>query len=270
MSVPNLHIPLRSTAITEQHHRDDIVRAGQLMFEKGWVASNDGNISIRIGENRILATPTGVCKGMLLPSDLIITDLDGNKIAGERAITSEMDMHLTIYKARPNINSVVHAHPPAATGFAVAGRALNVGILPEVIVCLGAVPLVEYALPGTSALGESMQPYLDRYDALLLGNHGVVAYGDDIQRAYFRMETVEHSARISLVAELLGGPKVLPRVEIQKLFDARERYNVKSSNTFERGWPMAAEDMPNPEEKLELTRQQLLSIIDEALKVTRS
>lgn len=260
---------------TEEQLRDEMVRIGRLMFEKGWIAANDGNISARLpdedGAGRLLATPTGVCKGMMEREDLIVTDLGGNKIRGTRERTSEMEMHTTIYQTRPDINAVVHAHPPAATGFAVAGRALNVGVLPEVIVCLGAVPLAEYGEPGTPALSDGMLPYLPKFDALLLANHGAVAYASDLLRAYYRLETVEHSARIMLVAELLGGAKVLPRVEIKKLFAARERYGVVSRNHYEPGWPLAAEDMPDPSdkdnEKIEMTRQQLLSIIEEALKV---
>lgn len=260
---------------TEQQLRVEMVRIGRLMFEKGWIAANDGNISARLpdeeGAGRLLATPTGVCKGMMEPEDLIVTDLAGNKIRGTRERTSEMEMHTTIYHTRPDINAVVHAHPPAATGFAVAGRALNVGILPEVIVCLGAIPLAEYGEPGTPALSDGMLPYLPKFDALLLANHGAVAYASDLLRAYHRLETVEHSARITLVAELLGGAKVLPRREIKKLFAARERYGVVSRNRYEPGWPLAAEDMPDPSdkdnEKIEITRQQLLSIVEEALKV---
>lgn len=259
---------------TEQQLREDIVRIGRLMFEKNWIAANDGNISVRLpdedGQSRLLATPTGLSKGFLKPEDMIVTDIDGNKVRGTRERTSEMDMHTTIYKTRPDINAVVHAHPPTATGFAVAGRALNIGILPEVIVCLGAVPLAEYTEPGTPALAESMLPYVGKYDAMLLANHGAVAYAEDLFRAYHRLETVEHSARITMNAELLGGPKVLPRAEIKKLFAARQRYGVKSRNTYEPGWPLAAEDMPevpDQEEKLELTRSQLLAIIEEALKV---
>jgi L-fuculose-phosphate aldolase len=256
---------------TEQQLREDICRVGRLMFEKGWIAANDGNISARLpaedGQGRLLATPTGVCKGMMQPEDLIVTDLDGNKVRGSRACTSEMEMHLTIYRSRPEIQAVVHAHPPAATGFAVAGRALNQGILPEVIVSMGAIPLVDYAEPGTRALSDALRPYIPKYDALLLANHGAVAYAEELMRAYHRMETVEHSARILLVAELLGGARLLPRAEIQKLFAARTRYGVISRNTYEPGWPLAAEDVPEAEEKLELTRAQLLTIVEEALKV---
>jgi L-fuculose-phosphate aldolase len=252
---------------SESQLRDDIVKVGRLMFDKGWIAANDGNITIRLDEDRILATPTGVCKGMMRPDDIIICNLDGDKICGERERTTEMGMHVTIYRMRPDIRSVVHAHPPVATGFAVAGRALNLALLPEVVICLGSVPVADYGLPGTPALTEGMRPYIPKYDAMLMANHGAVAYGEDVFQAFFRLETVEHFARITLVAELLGGPKVLPRVEVEKLFDSRRRYRVRSQNRFEPGSPMTAEDMPEPSEKIEITREQLLAIIDEALKV---
>ncbi len=252
---------------TESQLRDDIVKVGRLIFDKGWIAANDGNITIRLDEDRILATPTGVCKGMMCPDDIIICNLDGDKLCGERERTTEMGMHLTIYRMRPDIRGVVHAHPPVATGFAVAGRALNLALLPEVVVCLGSVPLADYGLPGTPALTEGMRPYIPKYDAILMANHGAVAYGEDVFQAFFRLETVEHFARITLVAELLGGPRVLPRVEVEKLFHSRERYHVRSKNRFEPGSPMTAEDMPEPSEKIEITREQLLAIIDEALKV---
>lgn len=237
------------------------------MFDKGWIAANDGNITIRLDDRRLLATPTGISKGMMCAEDLIVCDLDGGKICGERECTSEVAMHLAIYRMRPDVRSVVHAHPPVATGFAVAGRALNLALLPEVIISLGSVPLADYGLPGTPALTAGMLPYIPKYDALLMANHGAVAYGEDVFQAFFRMETVEHFARITLVAELLGGAKVLPRVEVEKLFDSRTRYRAKSRNHLEPGSPMTAEDMPEPSEKIEMTREQLLAIIDEALKV---
>jgi L-fuculose-phosphate aldolase len=251
----------------EQQYREDIVRIGRMMFDKGWVASNDGNISIRMGSDRILATPAGVSKGALQPEDMIVCDREGVQISGSGKPTSELQMHLTIYDNRPDVGAVTHAHPPVATGFAVAGRPLNMGILPEVIVALGAVPLADYSLPGTPALSETMLPYLANYDAMLLSNHGVVTYASDAQRAFFLLDTVEHTARITLVAELLGGAKPLPRIEIQKLFEARGRYGAASRNHYEPGWPMAAEDMPDSSEKIVTTRDELLQIIDEALKV---
>jgi L-fuculose-phosphate aldolase len=252
---------------TEQQLRDDIVQVGRFMFDKGWVAANDGNITTRLDDDRLLATPTGISKGLMRPDDLIVCDLAGEKLCGQRQCTTELAMHLTIYKMRPDVRSVVHAHPPVSTGFAAAGRALDKALLPEVVICLGSVPLAEYGLPGTPALTEGMLPYIPKYDALLMANHGVVAYGEEVFQAFHRMETVEHFARITLVAELLGGPKVLPRMEVQKLFDSRTRYHVKSRNHFEPGAPMTAEDMPEPSDKIEMTREQLLAIIDEALKV---
>lgn len=252
---------------SEQQFREDIVKVGHSIFGKGWVAANDGNVSIRLEDDRILCTPTGVSKGTLAPDDLILCDLQGKKLCGGRERTSEMGMHLTVYNLRPDIHAVVHAHPPVATGFAAAGRPLNVALLPEVVISLGSIPLADYGLPGTPALSQGMLPYIPNYDAMLLENHGAVSYGEDVFQALSRMEIVEHFARIMLVAELLGGAKALPRVEVQKLFDSRERYHVKSRNTARPGAPLTAEDMPEPGEKLEITRQQLLSIIDEALKV---
>jgi L-fuculose-phosphate aldolase len=164
----------------------------------------------------------------------------------------------------------VHAHPPISTGFAVAGRALNLALMPELVVSLGSIPLAEYGLPGTPALVEGMLPYIPKYNAILLANHGAVCYGETLAQAYARMETLEHLARIALVAEMLGGPKVLPRAEVQKLFDARARYGISVPNQFEPGNPLVAEDMPDPSEKddkLEVTRQQLVALIEEALRV---
>ena len=185
---------------TEREHREDVIRIGQLVFQKGWVASNDGNITIRLDPDRILATPTGVSKGMMQPDDLIIVDMKGNKISGRAERTSEIAMHLTIYDLRPDIHAVVHAHPPVATGFATAGRSLNLALLPEVVIGMGCFPLAEYGLPGTPALTEPMLPLIPKHDALLMANHGAVCYGADVYKAYFRMETMEHFARIQLVA----------------------------------------------------------------------
>ena len=217
--------------------RRQIVEIGRLAYQKGWVAANDGNISVRLGPDRLLATPTGISKGMMEPEDLIICDLDGNKCEGERECTSEIMMHTTIYRMRPDVKAVVHAHPPVATGFAVAGRPLNLALLPEVIIGLGCIPLADYGLPGTPELSEALKPFIPTYDALLMANHGAVCYADDLMKAFFRMETVEHFARITLVAELLGGPRVLPRVEVEKLLDSRARYGMKSREGVEPGCP---------------------------------
>jgi L-fuculose-phosphate aldolase len=266
-------------AKTEQQYRQDILDVGKLIYQKGWVAANDGNISVRLEDGRILCTCTGVSKGMMTPADVIVCDLEGNKIDGARERTTEIAMHLTIYQMRPDVSAVVHAHPPVATGFAVAGRPLNLALLPEVVVSLGCVPLAEYGLPGTPALTAGMLPYIPKYDAILLGNHGSVCYGEDVYKAFFKMETVEHFARVTLVAELLGGPKVLPKHEVGKLFEARGRYGVKSHNRMEPGRPVVAEDRAAEDkaaddesagsgsaDRLNLTRDELIAVIEEALR----
>jgi len=251
---------------TEREHREDIVRVGQLVYQKGWVAANDGNISVRLDKERILCTPTGVSKGMMHPDDLIIVDMQGNKMLGQKERTSKIALHLTVYDLRPDIYAVVHAHPPVVTGFATAGRALNLALLPEVVIGLGCVPLVNYGLPGTPELTEPMLPYIPKYDAIMMGNHGAVCYGADIQKAFFRMETVEHFARIALVAELLGGPKVLPKLEVQKLFESRSRYGIEARAGVEPGCPVAAEEFAGAPERFEVTREELIALVDAALR----
>ncbi len=278
---------------TEKELRDDIVRIGQLVYQKGWVAANDGNISVRLDSERLLCTPTGVSKGMMSPDDLIIVDMKGNKIEGRKERTSEIMMHLTVYELRPDIRAVVHAHPPVATGFASAGKQLNLALLPEVVITLGCVPLAGYGLPGTNELTDPMLAYIPKYDALMMANHGAVCYGEDLWKAFFKMETVEHFARITLVAELLGGPTVLPRAEVDKLLDSRTRYGVKAKVAGEPGCPASAEDVasgaascslptaapaaswsaPAPARpsaagpaKFEVTREELIALVEEAVR----
>ncbi len=248
---------------TEREYRHDIVEIGKLVWQKGWVAANDGNITVRIDADRILCTPTGVCKGMMSPDDLIICDLQGRKISGTKERTSEIGMHLTIYGMRPDIRAIVHAHPPVATGYAAAGRSLSLALLPEVIIGLGCVPLAGYGLPGTDELTAPMLPLIPKYDALLMANHGAVCYGEDVYKAFFRMETVEHFARISFVAEMLGGAKVLPREDVDKLLSARQRYGVKVKSGGA-GCPLVAEEVGDG--KIEVTREELIALVDDALQ----
>src|SRR6266481_8783664 len=247
---------------TERELREDIVEIGRLVYQKGWVAANDGNITIRMGRDRILATPTGVSKGMMKPDDLIVVDMKGNKIEGRKERTSEILMHITIYEMRPDIFSVVHAHPPVATGFAAAGRPLNLALLPEVIIGLGCVPLADYGLPGTPALTDGMLPYIPKYEAIMMRNHGAVCYGEDVYKAFFKMETVEHFARIALVAELLGGANVLPKTEVDKLLDSRSRYGIKNRAGAEPGCPVVAEDLGRDGERFFVTRDELVALVD--------
>jgi len=180
---------------TEHKSRKEIVAFGKMLYERGYVAAMDGNLSVRMDERRVLATPTAMCKGMMRSSDMVIVDLDGNQLAGRRHVSSEIGMHLLIYRLRPDIRSVVHAHPPTATGFAAAGIALNKPLVCEVVIGLGSIPLAKYGTPGTPELAGALEPLIPDYDAILMSNHGVVAYGDSLEHAYMKMETVEHFAK---------------------------------------------------------------------------
>jgi L-fuculose-phosphate aldolase len=253
---------------TERELREEITRVCHLVYQKGWVAANDGNVSVRLDKDRVLCTPTATSKGLISPEDLIIVDMQGNKLEGRKERTSEIAMHLLIMSMRPDVISVVHAHPPVSTGYAAAGKPLNIALLPEVIIGLGCVPLADYGLPGTPALTDGMVPYIPKYDAILMANHGVVSYGPDVFSAFFKMETVEHFARISFVAEMLGGAVALPREEVNKLFDSRTRYGVKARAGVEPGCPVPAEEMPGAraDGKFEVTREELIALVEEALK----
>jgi L-fuculose-phosphate aldolase len=208
----------------ERTYRDEIVRYGRMLHERGFVAAMDGNLSARLDEKRLLVTPTCVSKGRMRSSDLVIVNQQGQRIAGRRNVTSEIGMHLLIYRMRPDVRAIVHAHPPTATGFAAAGMALTEPLVCEVVMGLGCIPLARYGTPGTSELAETLEPYVPHYDAILMSNHGVVTYGDTIEHAYMKMETVEHFAQIALVTHLLGKQQPLSGDEIEKLISARTRY----------------------------------------------
>lgn len=187
------------------------------MYDRGYVASNDGNISVRLSENRLLITVTGVSKGFLTPEQLIVVDYDGRVITGDKEPSSEMKMHLMVYRERPDVHAVAHAHPPTATGFSVAGINLPENLLPEVIVSLGSIPTAAYGTPGTMELVESLKQYVCDHDAILLENHGALTLGPDIITAYHKMETVEHVAQIALVARSLGQVNTINDENVAKL-----------------------------------------------------
>lgn len=198
------------------------------MYRHGLVVASEGNLSLRLDANHILVTPAGRCKGLLTPKDLLVTDLCGQVVNGIGLPSSEIQMHLLYYRSRPDLRAVCHAHPPTATGFAAAGRALEDAVLPEVIVGLGRIPLAPYGTPGTSDVCVGLEPFIYNYNAVLMQNHGVVTCGPDLDTAYQRMETVEHFARVMFTAELLGGVRPLPRAEVQKLTSAKPRYGFPS------------------------------------------
>ena len=212
----------------EEQARADIVEVGRRLWERGFVASNDGNISVRLDDTRLITTPKNVSKGFMTPDMMVITDLDGKKIAGERDPSSELKMHLEVYRNRPDARAVVHAHPPTATGFAVAGIALDRAVLAEVITTLGSIPIAEYATPSTEELPAAVRKYVKAHDGLLLANHGALALAGDVMSAYYRMETIEHFAKISLVARTLGRENVLSRDEVDRLQGLRGMYGIAS------------------------------------------
>src|SRR6202035_5504872 len=193
-----------STMPSERQYRREIALFGRALHERGYVAAMDGNLSVRLNERHILATPTSMCKGMMKPSDMVIVDMDGHRVEGRRDVSSEIAMHLLIYKLRPDVHGVVHAHPPTATGFAAAGLALNQPLVCEVVIGLGSIPLAKYGTPGTPELTRGLEPLIPQYDAILMSNHGVVAHADTLRPAYMKMETVEHFAQTALVPPLLG------------------------------------------------------------------
>ena len=209
---------------TEHHQRREIIRCGALLHTCGFIAATDGNLSVRLDDNRVLVTPTGMSKGMMKASDLVIVDMEGRKLKGRREVTSEIGMHLLVYRMRPDVNAVVHAHPRTATGFAAAGIALNQPLVCEVVIGLGQIPLAPYGTPGTPELAETLKPLIPDFDAILMANHGVVTYGTDLQSAYMKMETVEHFAQITLVTHMLGKQQPLDVPHLEKLLAVRSRY----------------------------------------------
>ncbi len=209
--------------------KDLVCEVGRRLWQRGYVSANDGNISVRIDNQRLVATPTGVSKGFMRPSDLIVTDMNGQVIQGDRKPSSELKMHLEIYNLRRDVQSVVHAHPPFATAFALAGVALDKCLLPESILSLGAIPIVPYATPSTDEIPSAIRQFIPSCQALLLANHGAVVWADSLMGAYYKMESLEHSATITHHAMSLGEPRVLDEQQVQKLVEVRDKMGLSGS-----------------------------------------
>src|SRR5437762_1668449 len=205
----------------EQTTRRDLVRICKLMYERSYVVSSDGNVSVLLDDGRVLATSTMTCKGRTTEDLIAITDLEGQALNDRRA-SSELAMHLLIYRERPDVRAVCHAHPPHGTAFAVAGLPIDQPILSEVILTLGCVPLAEYGTPSTEELTNAMRPLIKHHNALLMANHGAVAYGSDLWQAWDRLETLEHTAKIAILSRVLGGSRNLSPDAIEKLINVRE------------------------------------------------
>lgn len=196
------------------------------MWQLGWVAANDGNVTVKLEDGTFLCTPTGISKSFITPDKLLRIDAQGNKLEGLDGYkpSSEIKMHLRCYQERDDVGAVVHAHPPTATGYAVAGRSMNDYSMIETVIAIGSVPLTPYGTPSTNEVPEAIAPYLQQHDVLLLQNHGALTVGCDLITAYYRMESLELLAKISLTAHLLGGAQEIPRPQIDKLLDLRENY----------------------------------------------
>jgi L-fuculose-phosphate aldolase len=205
---------------------------------------------------------------MMTPDDLVITDLEGRKVSGRRSPSSELGMHLLIYRRRPDINAVCHAHPPVATGYAAAGIPLNKALLCELVLSLGCVPVARYGTPGTHELVDAIEPLVESYDAILMANHGVVTYGQDLLKAFFHMETTEHFARVALVTEMLGKQVLLSAGDVEKLLAARARYGLQTASNAGPELPVTSETAET--ERINLTRRELEALVDEAVKKDRS
>jgi L-fuculose-phosphate aldolase len=254
----------------EAAYRQAIVEIGRRLYERGYIAASDGNISVRLPDgNRFLATPTNVCKGYLTPDMMVLVDAQGRKLSGQLNPSSELAMHMTIYRLRPDIGAVVHAHPPCGTGFAAAGLALDTPLISEVVLSLGCIPLAEYGTPTTPELAEAIAPYVRHYDALLLANHGALTCGPDLENAYFKMETLEHFAKISLVARLLGQEKPLSPEAVEKLFQIRQQAGISSPTPTLCWGPEYSHRQglrADANEKITLTREELVQLIAEAVE----
>ena len=210
--------------------RQQIMEIGRRLDRRGFIAGSDGNISARLDDHTILITPSGVAKGRMSAETMITVALDGRKLSGDGRPSSEMAMHLSVYRARPDISACVHAHPPYATAFAVAGRPLDYDCLPEVIVFVGPIAMTEYAPPGTEAVPHSLTPYVADHNAFLLRNHGLLTLGRNLEEAFNRLETVEQYAKICHLASQLGAVNRIPKEDYHRLVSLRQTLNSPLDN----------------------------------------
>ena len=222
--------------------KKEICEIGRRIYMDGFVAANDGNISVKVDEDTYFATPTGVSKGYMTPEMICKVDGKGQlKEQNKWKPSSEFKMHLRVYQERKDVNAVVHAHPPIATSFAIAGIPLDKLIMPEAVIFLGAVPIAEYGTPSTMEIPDSLMPYLQDYDALLLAPHGALSFGCDLNTAFFRMESTEFYAKLLFHARMLGGEKEIPCDQVKKLIDLRKQFGVPGKHPMEKLCPACYE-----------------------------
>ncbi len=213
--------------LSDQEAIEQILEVGRRMYARNYVAANDGNITCRVSPDALWATPTGVSKGYMTREMLIKVDLEGRVMEGSAAPSSELKMHLRVYQENPDLRAAVHAHPPAATSFAIAGLPLDRPILPEAIVQLGTVPVAPYAEPGTQAVPDSIAPFCRDFGGVLLANHGALTWGYDLTQAYYRMETLEYYAQVTINSVfLLGRANALTGEQVERLTEQRQRLDA--------------------------------------------
>jgi L-fuculose-phosphate aldolase len=217
------------TKFEEAKCRQDLIDVASRCYDKGYICGLEGNFSIRLESNLILTTPRGCCKARLNKDELVLTDMEGNAI-GSGNPSTELKMHLIVYKARSDARAVVHAHPTTAVGLTIAGVDLTPPVLPEVVCSLGKIPTAPYATPSTSEMPDSILPLLADHDALMLSHHGALALGPDIWDAFYKLETVEHFAQTLLVARLAGGVKPLSDRHVENLMAIKHIYDKKPSS----------------------------------------
>lgn len=213
--------------VSEWKVKEQMCDIGRRIWTKGFCAGNEGNHSFRLSENRILCTPTGISKGNLKPDDICTVDLEGKQLAGTRKRTSEMLLHLAVYKNRPDIKAVIHSHPPHATAFAVAGVDLPTRIHPEAEVFLGVVPTAKYVTPGDKRLGDSILPYVKDSNTIILQSHGTICFDVDLEQCYYKLEIVDAYARILLLAKQVGSIRPLTDIEMKELLDLKNKFGMK-------------------------------------------
>ena len=212
--------------MTPEQIKQEICEVGHRLYDHGFVAANDGNISVKLSDNEFYCTPTGVSKGSLTPDMIIKIDAEGNKLEGTLNPSSEIKMHLRVFRERPDVNAVVHAHPPVATAFTVAGIPLDRYILPEAVLTIGDVPTCAYGTPSTMEIPDSLMPYIQEHDAFMLKNHGALTVGNTLTRAFFTMEEVEFNAKIMKYAMELGKIEEIPADQMLKLIDLRVKMGL--------------------------------------------
>ncbi len=218
--------------MSEYEIKKQICDIGKRIYDRRMVAANDGNISVKISENEFLCTPTGVSKGFMTPEYICKIDGEGNVIQANKGFkpSSEIKMHLRVYKHRPDVQAVVHAHPIYATSFAIAGIPLTQPIMPEAVIALGCVPIAEYGTPSTTEIPDNVEKYLPYYDAVLLENHGALTFSNSLLAAYHKMESVEFYAELLFLAKQLGGPKEFSKEQLKKLYEVRRAFNMSGKH----------------------------------------